>query len=279
MRPQRLCIVGVGLIGGSLGLAVRGGPSRVQVVGYTPDAGERDRAADREVADEVTIHLSTAVDGADWVVLATPVGVLPEMLRRIGPHLAAGAVVTDVGSTKGSVVAAAVGLAAGAQFVGSHPMVGSEKRGVEHARADLFQGGLCLLTPSGATDPAALGQVDEFWRELGMRTAHLPPADHDRLVAQISHAPHAVAAAVVHAASAEALPLAGRGFIDATRIAAGDPGLWRDILLDNAPAVLASVAGVKASLEQLEHSLAARDGDAVLRWLSAAAAKRRAAGE
>jgi hypothetical protein len=165
-----------------------------------------------------------AVQGADFVVLCTPVGLLPDLLGRIAPALDAGAIVTDVGSTKATVVRSAERLHPGVRFVGSHPMAGSEKRGVEHARADLYRGAVCITTPTDRTDPAALEQTEAFWRRLEMRVRRVSPEDHDRLICDVSHLPHAVAAALVTLQRDDALDLAGKGFMDATRIAGGDGG-------------------------------------------------------
>jgi prephenate dehydrogenase len=153
-------------------------------------------------------------------------------------------------------------------------MAGSEKRGVEFARADLFDNALCLITPTDRTSPKALKEVDEFWQTLGMRITHLSPAEHDRRLAEVSHLPHALAAAMVSMADRESLDLAGKGFIDLTRIASGDGGLWRDILLDNRDNVLGSIDKLKAMLAELETLINRGDSIALKDWLDSAAARR-----
>jgi prephenate dehydrogenase len=186
-----------------------------------------------------------------------------------------GAIVTDVGSTKRSVVATAEReLPAGVHFVGSHPMAGSEKRGVEFARADLFQNALCIITPTANTDRGAVEQVEGFWKSLGMRTTRFSPPEHDRLLAEVSHLPHALAAALVTLQSDKALTLAGKGFLDATRIAGGDGALWRDILMDNRDNVLASIAELKKHLGELEKLLGGEGREELAKWLDRAAARR-----
>src|SRR5439155_7721236 len=199
-----------------------------------------------------------------------------QLLRQIGPRIKAGAVVTDVGSTKRSVVRAAEELLQPGKgaFVGSHPMAGSEKRGVEFARADLFQGARCIVTPSDKSDPEAVEAVQRFWESLGMTVVRLSPDDHDRLVCDISHLPHAVAAALVAMQSDEALALAGTGFLDTTRVAGGDGGLWRDILADNRDNVNDSVARLRTTLEHLLKLLDPSQRDALAAWLDQAAARR-----
>ena len=209
------------------------------------------------------------------VILCTPVGVFEGLMREMVNILKAGAVVTDVGSTKRSVVKLAEeNLPAGVHFVGSHPMAGSEKRGVEFARADLFQNALCILTPTARTKPEALASVDAFWKSLGMRITLLAPDEHDQLLAQVSHLPHALAAALVSLQSDKALTLAGKGFLDATRIAGGDGALWRDILMDNKDNVLASIGAMKKHLGELEKLLRDSGREELAAWLDRAAARR-----
>jgi prephenate dehydrogenase len=218
---------------------------------------------------------ASAVRGADLIILCTPVGTFPWMLEAIGPALVPGAIVTDVGSTKHSVVEAAHRLLPQiAQFIGSHPMAGSEKRGVEYARADLMQGATCIVTPGERSDPGALEKVESFWRLLGMRTVRVSPEEHDRRLADVSHLPHALAAALVAMQEEGSFDLAGKGFTDTTRIAGGDGGLWRDILLDNRDNVLASIERLNGQLAKLSASLHAGDGDAVKAWLDGAAQRR-----
>src|SRR5580765_6089087 len=203
MEPKRLTVLGVGLLGGSIGLAVRSMLSTCRVVGYGHRIATLQAALEAGALDDGYDDPIQAVQGADLVILCTPVGVLGPLLERIAPHMEPGAIVTDVGSTKRSIVARATKVfaeapAARARFVGSHPMAGSEKRGVQHASPDLFRDALCLTTPTEQTDPGALAKVEAFWRLLGMRTRRLSPDDHDRLIADISHLPHAVAAALVN---------------------------------------------------------------------------------
>jgi prephenate dehydrogenase len=153
-------------------------------------------------------------------------------------------------------------------------MAGSEKRGVEFARADLFQNALCILTPTARTDKAATKGMEEFWKALGMRTTQLSPEEHDRLLAEVSHLPHALAAALVSLQSEKALTLAGKGFLDATRIAGGDGALWRDILMDNRDNLLASIGTLKKHLGELEKLLSGEGREELAAWLDRAAARR-----
>jgi prephenate dehydrogenase len=275
MQPGRLSILGVGLLGGSIGLAAKAAVNGCTVIGYGHRRPSLDAALEMGAIDEMYDRPAEAVRDADLVILCTPVGVLPQMLEAIGPALKPGAVVTDVGSTKASVVSAAKNLLPEtAHFIGSHPMAGSEKRGVEFARPDLTQGALCIVTPDESSDRTALEKVESFWRLIGMRTTRLSPAEHDRRLADVSHLPHAVAAALVAMQDPASFELSGKGFADATRIAAGDGGLWRDILLDNRENVLASIERLNLQLRMLEGLLRAGNGEGVRAWLDEAAARR-----
>lgn len=275
MQPNRLSIIGVGLLGGSIGLAVKSAAMACTVVGYGHRTETLAKAKQIGAIDEAASSAAEAVKGADLVILCTPVGIFRQNLQEIGPALSPGAFVTDVGSTKRSVVAQARQiLPKTAHFVGSHPMAGSEKRGVDFARADLFQGATCITTPTADTNTSALQAVEAFWRTIGMRVAQLSPEDHDRLVCDVSHLPHALAATLLAMQDDEALPLAGKGFLDSTRIAGGDGGLWRDIFLDNRDNLAASATRLRERLDELLRLLDKGDADAVRDWLVAAAKRR-----
>lgn len=272
MHPKRLTILGVGLLGGSIGLAVRERIKDCRIVGYGPRPAALQQAQELGALDEAYESPARAVREADLVILCAPVGSLGEMLEQVADSLRSGAIVTDVGSTKRTLVeTAGRTLPSHARFVGSHPMAGSEKRGVRFARADLFQGAVCITTPTAQTDSAALQSVEEFWKTLGMRTTRLSPEEHDRLLADVSHLPHAVAAALVAIQEGRALNLSGKGFQDLTRIAAGDPGLWRDILIDNRENVRAGIDRLTGELQRLSHLLQQGNAQEVQAWLDAAA--------
>jgi prephenate dehydrogenase len=275
MPLHRMSIIGVGLLGGSIGLAVRAVLNDCEIIGYGHRQETLDRAVEIGAIDCGTTDLADATAVADLVILCTPVGLFDEILRKLATSLKPGAIITDVGSTKASVVELAGGiLPEGVAFVGSHPMAGSEKRGVEFARADLFQNSLCILTPEHRTDPAALATVESFWKSLGMRTCQMSPGEHDRALAEVSHLPHALAAALVAMQSPTAMNLAGKGFLDTTRIAGGDGGLWRDIFVDNAGNMRAAIGKMRAMLDQFEGLLEPGRGEELRRWLDEAAGKR-----
>ncbi len=272
MEFKRISILGVGLIGGSVGLSCRKLPGNYHIKGYSHRPYELRRAVERGAIDEATADPAEAVAAADLVILCTPVGSFGKIMSTIAPALRPGAIVTDVGSTKRSIVKlAAESLPSSVHFVGSHPMVGGEKHGIDHARADLLAGGLCIVTPTETTNAEALKAVEHFWLSLQMRTSRLSPEDHDRVTADISHLPHLIAAALVRMQKSESLPFAGRGFAEMTRIAAGDPVVWRDILLENRENLKSGVGRLQKELQVLVEHLDAGDAAAVQAWLECAA--------
>ena len=277
MQLQCLSILGVGLLGGSIAMAARQRYPEARVAGYGHRQSTLDTALRAGMLDSASTDPAVAVREADLIVLCTPVGVFEGLLTHIATRCRAGAVVTDVGSTKQSVVSLAESiLPRDVPFVGSHPMAGSEKRGVEFARADLFEKATCILTPTDRTDPRALQTIDGFWQSLGMRTVRLSPELHDRHLADVSHLPHAIAAALVAIQEDEALALAGRGFWDTTRIASGDAGLWRDIFLDNRKNLSAGLTRLKGEIDKLLVLLSEEKADELTQWLQASADKRNA---
>ena len=277
---ERLAILGVGLLGGSLARAVRAQALAREIVGIGRDEGRLRPAVVDGTLDRATTDLADGLRGADRVVLAATVRANETLLPAAWRAAAPGAVVTDVGSTKRGIVKVAERLApsrADVQFVGSHPMAGSEKSGYGVARADLFQRATVVVTPTELSEPAAVKTVSELWSAVGARVVTLDPDTHDRAVAAISHLPHVVAWALVDAVARfepEALAVAARGFKDTTRIAASDPDVWREILLANRDAVMASVTAFRAALDDLERLVAKGDGDALTALLARVKAAR-----
>ena len=266
-RPRwpRLTVVGPGLIGGSVARGVRARGLAGEVVVVARHEAAVRTAVDAGAADAGTTDLATGVAGAALVVLCAPVGALPALIRGAWSHLAPGAVLTDAGSVKQSVVTAAEACPARANvsFVGGHPMAGSERSGLEASDPDLFEGRLALLTPTAGTPPTAVAAVTALWEGLGSTVRSLPAEAHDRLVAQISHVPHLVAYALVASAEGDALLLAGRGFVDTTRIAASAEGLWTDIFRQNREPLFDALTRVEAVLGRWR-DLAARGDFATL---------------
>ncbi|HEU5194327.1 MAG TPA: prephenate dehydrogenase/arogenate dehydrogenase family protein [Methylomirabilota bacterium] len=271
---ERLAIVGVGLLGGSLAKAARAHAIAREIVGIGRDEGRMRPAVTEGTLDGATTDLAAGLRGADRVVLAATVLANEHLLPALWQAAAAGAIVTDVGSTKRGIVAAAERLVPGRRdvlFVGSHPMAGSEKAGYAVSRADLFQGATVVVTPGESSTPAAVKSVSELWSAVGARVVTLEPEAHDRAVAAISHLPHMVAWALVDAVARfepDAFDVAARGFKDTTRIAASDPDVWREILLANRDAVTASVAAFRVALDDLERLVARGDGEALTALLA-----------
>lgn len=263
---QKITLVGVGLLGGSLGLAIKQRKLASKVDGHVRRSvtiGECERMG---VVDHATRDIQRAVENADLVILCTPLGQMREVTEKMLPALKKGAIVTDVGSVKGSVVEELEPLIArtGAVFVGSHPMAGGEKTGVAAARADLFVNAVCLVTPTPNSPKDAVKRVEEFWTALGSRVLKTSPSAHDDLVSRSSHLPHVVAAELANYVLSPAHPpeqatVCANGFRDTTRIASGSPEMWRDIAMANRKN-LARVLGV--FIEDLqEFCLALEKGD------------------
>ncbi len=276
MNLSHISILGLGLLGGSVGLASRRSLKGCELIGYDVNANSRQKAITSGAVAKVTESAVKAVEAAELVVLCVPLGAIEQVIGEIAPSLRPGTVVTDVSSTKRSVVEKCENLLPpGVHFVGAHPMAGGEACGIDAARADLFRDAQCLLTPTAKTDPNALKTVHAYWRTLGMRTMEMTPQRHDELVAQISHLPHAIASALMNVVSDEATPVAGPGFRDVTRIAAGDGALWRDILTDNADQVRAILARFRAELDRFDAMLESGRDQELRQWLDSAAERRR----
>ncbi len=265
--PRRAAVIGTGLIGGSVALALR-------AAGWHVTGTDADGAA-QAVALEMGVIDAAGIDpDAELTVVAVPVGAVPDAARAA---LQRGGVVTDVGSVKAPVVAAVDHP----RFVGGHPMAGSEALGVSGARADLFDGATWALTPTGSTDPTALALVHGVVRSLGAEVVTVTPSQHDRLVATVSHVPHLAAATLMGVANDRAvehaalLRLAAGGFRDMTRIAAGDPAIWIDICRDNRDAIVEVLDGLVDSLESMRDIVAEGRGEELRSRLVAAQSARR----
>ena len=264
---NKLVIIGVGLIGGSFALALREAGLVREVAGVGRSAENLSAALGMYVIDASVTDPAQAVQGADVVLLAVPVGQLDEILAAIAPHLGTNTVVTDVGSTKQDVVVLArrhFGTHF-PRFVPGHPIAGAEKSGVKAARGDLFRERNVVLTPLPETDAAAIDLVARLWQGCGAKVSQMQPADHDMLFAAVSHLPHMLAFALVDyiagQANAEQLfGFAASGFRDFTRIAGSSPEMWRDICLANRDALLQQMGDYEKELAQIKALIAAGDG-------------------
>ncbi|MFT3862964.1 MAG: prephenate dehydrogenase/arogenate dehydrogenase family protein [Solirubrobacterales bacterium] len=272
----RIAVLGVGLIGGSIGLAARGRLG-AEVAGFDPDPATREAALSAGAADTATDSIAAACEGAEVVFCAAPVGRLPELVAAALENSGPAASVTDVGSTKRDIVAAVGG---DERFVGGHPLAGAETAGVANARADLFEGARWYLTPTEASDGILYDRLQRAVAGLGARPEAIGPAQHDRLMATVSGMPHAVANALVAAAAAdltggERVPEVGPSFRDATRVAGSNPAIWADIFASNREAVADSVDAVARRLAEAAALIRSGDVEAIGAWHAAAGEDRR----
>ncbi len=278
---KQLTIIGVGLIGGSLARALREAGAVGEVVGGGRDVAHLQRAQALGVITRYTTDLAVAVQGADMVLLAVPVGVMEAVLRTIAPQLPADAVLTDAGSTKGSVIAAAQRVfgTLPAGFVPGHPIAGTENSGVEASFAGLYRGRRVILTPTEASSAEAVERVRAMWLATGAEVMEMDAEHHDRVLAATSHLPHLLAFGLVDTLAKmgdkeEIFAYAAGGFRDFTRIASSNPQMWRDICVHNEPALLAMLDCFEADLKRLREAIAHDDGDYLLAVFSHAKAAR-----
>jgi prephenate dehydrogenase len=273
-----ITIAGVGLLGGSIGLAVRAAGLKCRRIGYVRSPQSARAAVECDAVDEATQDPAKALAPADLVILSTPLGVFPDYMKLARQYCQPGCLITDVGSTKYAPQRwASQHLGRKVRFIGSHPMAGSERTGVEFARADLFHGATCFVCPASGKADAATRLLKEFWEALGSRVKILSPGEHDRTVARVSHVPHLVAGAMIHlAGSDEMLNRAGPGLRDATRIASGNAVMWRDILTSNREEIIAGLDEMQQILATIRRLLAEGKDDEAETWMQAAAERRNA---
>lgn len=274
---KQITVVGLGLLGGSITLAVLRTFAGVKTVGYTHRPATRRKARQLAVATEIADDIRTSIAGADLVILATPICTFEKIFSEISDALPSGCIVTDVGSTK--VLPhrwAAKKLPKTIHYVGSHPIAGSEQRGIEFARDDLFEQALCILTTTKKTNRQAVQTLKRFWSELGCCVKLMRPAEHDRIFASVSHLPHTVAAALINASSAKELTFAGKGFMDTSRIASGPANIWADVLATNANNTTRGIDKIIAELEKLKKAIKNGNKKQIEKLLETARSKRSA---
>jgi prephenate dehydrogenase len=281
VRWNKITLVGVGLLGGSLGMAVKRRRLARRVEGYVRRAASVGECKEFGAVDRATLELHSAVADAELVILCTPLAQMRPLVKQMLPALKPGAVVTDVGSVKASVVRELESLVAraGAHFIGSHPMAGAEKTGVSAARADLFENAVCVITPTKRSDKAALRKVEQFWKFVGARLLRLTPERHDALVSRSSHLPHVVAATLTNQVLSPAHPkhqaaLCANGFRDTTRIASGSPEMWRDIALANRRQLGESLEAFIGELQKVQEMIASGNVNAVTKFFHSAKSRR-----
>ena len=274
---EKLTIVGAGLIGGSLCLAAKERELAKQVTALVRRPQSVEQCQALEIAHDVTIEASDAINDADLIVLCTPVASMVDLVKSWLPVLKEGAVVTDVGSTKKQLVDELTPLIAekGSYFVGSHPMAGSAQTGPNAARADLFEGSVCVLTPGQNTDSDALQLVNQFWEGLGSQSIITSVEEHDQLVARCSQLPHLLSSALAKIVLSPRhgelqRRLCATGFRDMSRLAAGSPVMWRDIVSSNREAILDVIDEFFEELGQLREIITADSKEDIKSWLSEA---------
>jgi len=274
---NNITIVGMGLIGGSVGMACRRKRLAKNVVAVVRRTSAIDEVHDHEAADEVSLDILKGVASADLVVMATPVESIPALAKKARPALSGRCVVTDVGSVKRSIVSRMERLLKSTcHFVGAHPMAGSERSGIMVASPTLFEGATCIITPTKNSNPTAVRKVRKFWEAIGCSVVSLSPRQHDLSIALVSHLPHVAASCLVNAlirGSRDALStvkLAGGGFRDTTRIAAGSPDLWAGICIENRDAILCSLKGFAEEVSEFADLLEKKDRDGLRAFLQRA---------
>ena len=275
---NKVAIVGVGLLGGSLGMALKKRGLAAHIAGVARKQQTLDVALDRGCIDTGTSNAAVACQDADLIVICTPVGTVPDLLATIAT-VNDTAVVTDVGSTKATIVAEADGLNALApRFVGSHPMAGSQEVGPQAARNDLYDGRPVIITPGTRSDAVSIEQVESLWRDLGMVVHRMNPSVHDRVVARISHLPHALSVLLMnHVGDDEqALGVASTGLADTTRLAGGDVAMWTDIFMDNSAAIINCMEEYRDDLDDLCAALIHADREQIEAVLLTAQQRRKA---
>ncbi len=259
---NKVTIIGVGLIGGSLAKILKAQKLAGEIHGAGRSRETLEKAIKLGVIDHMGRSSAHAVEQADLVVLATPVGTFESIVREIGPHVKKGSILTDVGSVKGSLVRSLEALLpSGVHYVPAHPIAGREKHGVEAATEDLFRGARCILTPTERTDRTAIERVTRLWQAAGMNVVTMDPDRHDHIFAAVSHLPHAAAYAMVSTVaefsegSANYISFSGAGFRDFTRIAASSPEMWRDICLLNGKNIVEMIEQYQFALNRIKKAI------------------------
>ncbi len=276
-KLRQISVIGLGLLGSSITLAVLRTLTGVRSVGYSHRAVTRRKARRLGVAQKIMDDIHKAVAKADIVILATPVRTFENIFRQIAKSLPSNCIVTDVGSTKQQPHRWARRLLPKkVHYVGSHPIAGSEQRGVEFARDDLFDKANCILTKTSSTRPDAVRTLSKFWSALGCRVKVMSPSQHDRILANVSHLPHATVAALINANVNEELKFAGRGFIDTSRIASGPANIWTDVMITNSSNITRGIDKMIDELRKLQEAANSGDAKRLCRLLEQARKKRAA---
>ena len=278
LRPyvfKRVAIVGVGLMGGSLGMAIKKHRLAREVIGLSHRQAALDQAVKINAIDTPCLDVKKAIANADLVVLATPVDSIIKLFTTINPYLKRGCIVTDVGSAKAKIIEHGEKiLSSPSFFVGSHPLAGSEKKGVANAAADLFEGSTCIMTPTNKTNQVAKQKVKHFWTKLGMEVKLLPPEEHDEILAYVSHLPHLVAYGLMLGIPSKYLGYASQGLKDTGRVAASSPQMWSDICMANSKNVLNALDQCVENLAHFRKAIISCDQKNLTHYFTQAQEKR-----
>jgi cyclohexadieny/prephenate dehydrogenase len=280
---DKVCLLGLGLIGSSLGHAIRRANLARETSGYARSAATREKARELRLVDTVTETAREAVEGADLVILCVPVGACGDLAAEIAPALKPGAILSDVGSVKGAIVRdVSPHVPEGVIFIPAHPIAGTEHSGPESGFAELFDHRWCVLTPLPDTDPAVVDKLEAFWQGCGSNVERMTPEHHDLVLAITSHVPHLIAYNIVRTAAdlekvtqSEVIKFSAGGFRDFTRIASSDPTMWRDIFLNNKEAVLEMLGRFSEDLSALQRAIRWGDGDTLFNLFTRTRAIRR----
>ena len=280
---DRIALIGIGLIGSSIARDVKALGLAREVVVSTRSAETLKRAEELELGTSYALSAADAVEGADLIIVSVPVGASEAVARQIAPHLKPGAIVTDVGSTKASVIAQmAPHMPKSVHFIPGHPLAGTEKSGPDAGFTGLFQGRWCIFTPLPGTDAAALAKLKAFWEALGSKIDEMDPEHHDKVLAIVSHLPHIIAYNIVGTADdleavtqSEVIKYSASGFRDFTRLAASDPTMWRDVCLHNKDAILEMLARFSEDLAYLQRAIRWGEGDKLFELFTRTRAVRR----
>lgn len=257
---RKVTIVGVGLMGGSVGMALRKNKIAKEVVGLSQKQSSIVTAMKHHAIDQGMTDIGKAVRNADLIIFAAPVESIIKLFSAIAPHVKRGTILTDLGSSKVSITEAAQKLLPNPQFfIGSHPLVGSEKQGVENARAQLFEGAKCIMTPREDSNHGAVKKIKKMWEQLGSTVMTLDPHEHDAVLSNISHLPHILAFSLMHTIPQDHLKHAPQSLKDLTRIAASSPQLWNDICISNAANVVKAIDKIVEELAVVRKSIAQKD--------------------
>lgn len=268
---KRVTIVGVGLMGGSLGLALRKHNLAKEIIGLSQRQSSLMDAIKCKAIDHGETDFPKALRNADLVVMATPVDSIVKLFPVISPHIRRGCLITDLGSTKLEIIEAAQKKLSFSNFyVGSHPLVGSEKQGVEHARAELFEGATCIMTPLKDSHPSAIRKIEQMWKKIGAHVEMMDPLIHDEMLSYTSHLPHLLAFSLTQAIPSEALKHTPQSLKDVTRIAASSPQMWSDICLSNSRNIVRSMDKFIGELSQIRQAIVDKDNKILLDYFTRA---------